>query len=517
VATDAARAGAWVALLEALRVARRDAPLPARIATWEDLDADVRDAVAGGAGGRRCQHPLQNIAPPSPSRPPAAPIPRLVGRGLQGARLPALRLHPGEWALLDLLARHLPLPRDLAAQALGWTDKTLRRRRRRLIALGLVRTIPVDELCGGRVPAPALRRLAAREPAEATADGLAALAAWQGLSLQAAVRWNGLAGGGPETPVGTRAGLLAAPLHTLGIEEFFAHLARHGRRAAGRGADEGLVEWRNAAACARRRFRPDGYVVYRRGDQHHAAFVEYDRGTMGERDWEQKLVAYFDYRDSGHSRRDYAGFPTLLVVVVAQPAREVATEGRIADLLRHLAVGRAHLPALLTTATRLAASPAGALGPVWREADTAHRRHWFRAGARVPSPGRTPGRSGSANGKASGPRALARPPPGRNPTDIGDRPQIRRQTRRFSMINHYLSLLTDELRAEGVADPLAHPFTLAALWDDLAALAGEAPPAPVRGYLAGDAGAHDSPLPEDGGMAVDEVCRDADEVVSLGG
>jgi hypothetical protein len=53
------------------------------------------------------------------------------------------------------------------------------------------------------------------------------------------------------------------------------------------------------------------------------------------------------------------------------------------------------------------------------------------------------------------------------------------------MINRYLSALVDEMSAEGIADPLAQPFTLAALWDDLAALAGEAPPAPVREYLAG--------------------------------
>ncbi len=264
--------------------------------------------------------------------------------------------------------------------------------------------VPPAELGGGPDTAPERQRLAAREPAEATADGLRALAAWQGLTLGMTVRWNGLAGGGPATPVGTRASLLAAPLHTLGIEEFFARLARHGRRAARRDADEGLVEWRNAA------------------------FVEYDRGTMGERDWEQKLVAYFDYRDSGRSRRDYADFPTLLVVVAAKQTREVAIEGQIAAIIRHLAVGRAPLPALLTTAPRLAADPAGPLGSVWREADTTNRRHWFRAGVSTLSLGHPGVLSGGGDGRTAVPRALARPPPGREPPDRGDRFRIRRQS-----------------------------------------------------------------------------------------
>jgi hypothetical protein len=39
--------------------------------------------------------------------------------------------------------------------------------------------------------------------------------------------------------------------------------------------------------------------VYRRGVGRHAAFGEYDRGSMGERDWSQNLAAYFAYRDGG--------------------------------------------------------------------------------------------------------------------------------------------------------------------------------------------------------------------------
>lgn len=85
------------------------------------------------------------------------------------------------------------------------------------------------------------------------------------------------------------------------------------------------------------------------------------------------------------------------------------------------------------------------------------------------------------------------------------------------MINHYLSILTDTLRAEGCADPLAHPLTLAALWDDLAALAGETPPASVRGYLAGDLSESEPHLSEDGGPAFGEASRDAGGAASMGG
>ncbi len=53
------------------------------------------------------------------------------------------------------------------------------------------------------------------------------------------------------------------------------------------------------------------------------------------------------------------------------------------------------------------------------------------------------------------------------------------------MINRFMSLLLDELRADGISDPLAQSFTLAALWDDLAAIAGEVPPPFVDDFLAG--------------------------------
>lgn len=53
------------------------------------------------------------------------------------------------------------------------------------------------------------------------------------------------------------------------------------------------------------------------------------------------------------------------------------------------------------------------------------------------------------------------------------------------MVNRCLTLLTDELLAEGIADPLAESFTLAAIWEDLCRHAGETPPEDVRHRVAG--------------------------------
>ena len=48
------------------------------------------------------------------------------------------------------------------------------------------------------------------------------------------------------------------------------------------------------------------------------------------------------------------------------------------------------------------------------------------------------------------------------------------------MINRLMTLLLDELRDGGIPDPLTASCTFAALWDDLARLAGETPPTAVR-------------------------------------
>ena len=56
-------------------------------------------------------------------------------------------------------------------------------------------------------------------------------------------------------------------------------------------------------------------------------------------------------------------------------------------------------------------------------------------------------------------------------------------------VNALMRAFVAELAAEGVPNPLGQELTLAAVWDDLCRLAGEAPPPPVEHLLAGTAAA----------------------------
>ena len=64
-------------------------------------------------------------------------------------------------------------------------------------------------------------------------------------------------------------------------------------------------------------------------------------------------------------------------------------------------------------------------------------------------------------------------------------------------ITEALHALCVELAADGVPAPLAQPFTLAALWHDLARLAGEEPPRWVAVALGDASGVpgHLAPVP----------------------
>ncbi|HET8630722.1 MAG TPA: replication-relaxation family protein [Thermomicrobiales bacterium] len=349
------RADAWAALLDEVATARREAGPAARVVTWERLRADPTILLEEMA----CMAAMLPSGrwrelPPLRPRSPGRPLPRLPGAGL-----PASVLAPAEWALLDLLGRHPFLPSDRLHAALGASPEEARRRRNRLIALGLARQVGRGEVGV---------EFARRELLELTATGLARVAVRQGLTLAEAVRHTGLAGGGPASPIGNRRQLLATPAHTLGADEVFLGLQRACRRAA---TGTALVEWRNAAACARGLVRPDGYGLLRRGGRLFGFFLEYDRGTMRHRDYARKFAAYHRYRERGLYARDYEGFPALLVVTIP------AAEGRIAGAVRDAAIGRGPpLPVLLTTGARLEREPLGMLGPVWRTATDDGLRHW---------------------------------------------------------------------------------------------------------------------------------------------
>jgi hypothetical protein len=160
----------------------------------------------------------------------------------------------------------------------------------------------------------------------------------------------------------SRGGFLRHLEHTLGTNEVFVTIAEAARCATQRGGDEALEEWRSAAACARTRFRPDGYGCYRRGRSRFGFFLEYDRGTERRGEYATKLAAYYRYRVSGQSTRDYDGFPTLLVVTTSDVAEtRFAYQAYLAQQ-HHPA---APLLVFLTTLWRIQTHPESVLGPIW--------------------------------------------------------------------------------------------------------------------------------------------------------
>jgi hypothetical protein len=257
--------------------------------------------------------------------------------------------------LLDLVGRHPFLPAESLATVLGWEVRRVRERRQRLLQLGLVRLLNAEEASDW--PGDDLTEL--------TESGLRLIAAQHGLSLTAAIHFNGLAGGGSECPMGTRQLLIRNLNHTVGADAIFVGLHRTVRVGFAWADGDAVLEWRNAAACSRRRIRPDGYGMIRLRGQLHGFFLEYDRGTMSARDYGEKWAAYFDYRDSRAFEHDYDGFPAILVVTTGN-----AVEERIARTVRAVSVGRSPtLPILLTSewrVTRDPSNPRGLLGSIWR-------------------------------------------------------------------------------------------------------------------------------------------------------
>jgi hypothetical protein len=63
-------------------------------------------------------------------------------------------------------------------------------------------------------------------------------------------------------------------------------------------------------------WRPGGYGCYRRGRSRFGFFLEFDRGT----ERPGQLAAYYPYRGSGASRRDFGTFPTVLLVTTGDVA-----------------------------------------------------------------------------------------------------------------------------------------------------------------------------------------------------
>lgn len=379
--THAERKAAWVELLEEVRRERGEVPLQSEVATWAEIRQGlvlhallmreeqvswrglVRRITVRCSTPRRANAPL--LHPVGPRLDASAPD------GATDSRVVLLRLGEADRALLDFVGRHPFLSVDQVSVALGRDAIFVRKSVRQLIAVGFLRALERDEagLVADRL-----------QMVELTGAGLEIVAAQQGLSLAEAVRLNGLVGGGPAQPIGHRRKLLTELAHTRGADGVFVELIALTRTRASRGSDDALLEWRNAAACARSSVRPDGYGLYRQGGKVYGFFLEFDRGTMSVHGYLKKLAAYYDYWESDRFTRDYVGFPTILFVTTSYAAAQ-----RFARAARLALIGRqGALPLLLTTQDRVhdESNPDGLLGQCWHAPDraVADRQSWLRPG-----------------------------------------------------------------------------------------------------------------------------------------
>lgn len=375
-----ARVAGWERLLREVRDARRDAPLAAMVVTLEQVRAGlVPDALPIYAAGP--SKSTLHVSRPRHPRPEAGRwILRLVGgplvlapSGAQGmpegapARQQVLVLEPSAHLLLETVARHPFLTVAQLGIVLGWPVDRVRRTRDALIASGLLRHLEPHEVLPGELDS----GIQPADVLELTRPGLSLVAVRLGVGLTQATRYHGLAGGGPERPTRTRTHLRATLAHTIGTNGVMAafHAPMPGRADR---RDDGVREWRNAAACARGACRPDGYAVVRRHGCLQGFFLEYDRATESARDYRRKFAAYHDFRESGRFLRDYDGFPTVLVVTSGPGA-----EDRIVRALSEASVGRAApLPVFLTTGGWIDGVPEGVLGRIWRVPGRRERSYW---------------------------------------------------------------------------------------------------------------------------------------------
>ncbi|MDP9383215.1 MAG: replication-relaxation family protein [Chloroflexota bacterium] len=369
------RAAAWRALLGEESRRAHLAPLPTHVLTWDDMRQGAVDhSLTTDAA---TEPPSQQLSKPMPvpvSVADDAPILPLV-RGRAGGtpeRLSArtrlgelvTRIAPTDRMLVAWVGKHPFLTTAQLSVVTGRSPHRVRRACLTLERLGLLRHLVDGEVTKLR---------SADAYWESKLEGLELIAAGSGLSLREATELLGLSGGGPEHPLGSRRLLLRVLEHTLGVNGAFVRLYQAAAEFSHRGFDHVVEEWRGAAACAWGRVRPDGYGIYRRGEERYGFYLEWDRGTMGEAGYMRKFRAYLDLRESGRYERDLIGFPTILVVTENR-----SCELRIDKAVRATCAGVDQLPVLLTTRGRVEADRDGLLGEVWREPGEEMLRYWLR-------------------------------------------------------------------------------------------------------------------------------------------
>jgi hypothetical protein len=342
------RLDAWRGRLE--RVARREqASAPAtRVVSWARVSAWLGS-----------------------SRPPA------TGAGDQARVRPTTVAQSGREQVLHLLGRHPLLTVRQLADLLRTTRARIERWEREMIDLDWLRPVVPGELRGIALDHESLE-LARLGLVEVTSAGRRRLADLLGLDPATARRYHGLTGSGRADTMRRKRLLWALP-HTVGANDVFVAFALAAAGVRRLGLTDELLEWRSAAACERRRCKPDGYGLHRREGVRYGFLLEYDRGTESAGKYAAKFRAYYRYRDSGQAARDYDGLPTILFVTTSAGAEDrIARQAYCAWYSR----GTAPLPVLLTTTELISRHSRGVLGPIWRtpseaSGDVVQRGYWL--------------------------------------------------------------------------------------------------------------------------------------------
>ena len=356
------RADAWRELLYRLTRRRGEPALRARIVGWE--------CVAAVVGRLRVPGLVADLTVPAGRNSARSLLVRRWRAPVRGAE-----------QILQVVGRHPFLTLEQRCDLLGLTSKRLSNLEKQLVERGWLRCMPSEELSEDAIGLSGTERSALRF-VELTPAGRRQLASWLGLDTPMASHYHGLIDTGPGQAT-RRARLLRTLPHTLGVNAVFVAFALAAESSARQGGADELVEWRSAAACERRRCKPDGYGCYRRDGVAYGFLLEYDRGTEPGRRYAAKFGAYYRYRDSGEAARDFEGFPSLLFVTTDPLAEQrIAEQAYRAWFTR----GTEPLPILITTTERIVAQREGILGPIWRtpaatrSSDGRDRNYWLTGG-----------------------------------------------------------------------------------------------------------------------------------------
>jgi len=196
---------------------------------------------------------LNQIARRAGARPLRADV-LVCGGGLVSARCEDRRSPSQADEVFALIARHPLLTSQQLATLLDTSSARVAQLVSRLVDSGWLRPLLLDRLLMHGTHGLTGRQLCRLGLVELTAAGRREAARRLLVHAGLARRRHGIL-----QDDAARRRFLRHLQHTLGTNAVFVALASAAWRVRARGGDDALEEWRAAAACARGRFRPDGY------------------------------------------------------------------------------------------------------------------------------------------------------------------------------------------------------------------------------------------------------------------